>query len=102
MARDLSKMSREELESLKAEIEEALSSLDARRKAEARAAAEKVARDHGYSLDEILGQQKKSRKSSPKYRNPTDPRMTWTGRGRQPGWIKDALSEGRSLKEFAI
>ena len=102
MAIKLDKMSREELEALSADVSKALASLETRRKAEARAAAEKAARDHGFSLDDIVGTDKKSKKNPAKYRNTDDPRQTWTGRGRQPGWIKDALASGKSLDEFAI
>ncbi|SHJ24489.1 DNA-binding protein H-NS [Palleronia salina] len=102
MAIDLEKMSREELESLKKDIDKALASLETRRKAEARAAAEKAAREHGFSLDDIVKAEKKGSKSPPKYRNPEDPRATWTGRGRQPAWIKDALAQGKSLDDFLI
>jgi DNA-binding protein H-NS len=28
--------------------------------------------------------------------------MTWTGRGRQPDWIKSALENGQSKDEFLI
>ncbi|WOI56915.1 H-NS histone family protein [Palleronia sp. LCG004] len=100
---DLDNMSREELEQLKKETEKALNTIDDRRRAEARAAAEKAARDHGFSLDDVMAMQKKSAGKSPaKYRNPEDPRMTWTGRGRQPGWIKEALDQGKSLEDFKI
>ena len=102
MTRDLEKMSRKELEELRNQVDTALASLEARRKSEARAAAEQAAREHGFSLDEILGNQKKTKKSPAKYRNPADPRMTWTGRGRQPGWIKEALASGKPLSDFAV
>lgn len=103
MTRDIENMSRNELEQLRAEIEKAMASLDERRKAEARAAAENAAREYGFSLEDVLAaSQKRKTKSAPKYRNPHDPRKTWTGRGRQPAWIKEALAEGRSLEEMAI
>jgi DNA-binding protein H-NS len=38
----------------------------------------------------------------PRYRNPADSGQTWTGRGRQPRWIAEALASGRSLDEFKI
>lgn len=36
-----------------------------------------------------------------KYRDPVSGRE-WSGHGRQPGWIKDALAAGRELDDFAI
>ena len=102
MAMDLEKKSRQELETLRADVEKALTSVDTRRRAEARAAAEKAAREHGFSLDDVIGADKKKKSSPAKFRNIADPRMTWTGRGRQPKWIKEALEKGQSLDEFKI
>lgn len=31
----------------------------------------------------------------PKYRNPVDPSMTWTGRGKMPKWCVDLLEKGQ-------
>lgn len=38
----------------------------------------------------------------PKYRNPNEPSETWSGRGKQPRWLKAALQTGRSIEEFVI
>lgn len=103
---DLNSMSRDELQKLSKDVERALATVEERRRAEARSAAEKAAREHGFSLDDVLeGQKKKGgakTKNPPKYRNPENPTQTWSGRGRQPGWIKEALENGKSLDDFAI
>jgi DNA-binding protein H-NS len=36
----------------------------------------------------------------PKYRNPTPPFETWSGRGRQPRWIRAQLEVGKRLEDF--
>lgn len=102
MANDLETMDRKELEKLRSDVDKAINSLESRRKSEARKAAEDLAKSHGYSLDDLVTKEKGARKSAPKYRNPEDPRQTWTGRGRQPGWIKDAIASGRPMQDFAI
>ena len=33
-----------------------------------------------------------------KYRNPKDASQTWTGRGRKPNWLVEAVSQGAKLK----
>jgi DNA-binding protein H-NS len=38
----------------------------------------------------------------PKYRNPSAPTQTWSGRGKQPLWLVAALRSGRNLEEFEI
>jgi len=34
-----------------------------------------------------------------KYRNPADPTQQWSGRGRQPAWIKAWIASGKSMEE---
>ncbi|MDR1075101.1 MAG: H-NS histone family protein [Xanthomonadaceae bacterium] len=38
----------------------------------------------------------------PKYRNPADPKETWTGRGKQPRWMATLVAKGRKPEEFLI
>ncbi|WP_028312745.1 H-NS family nucleoid-associated regulatory protein [Derxia gummosa] len=35
-----------------------------------------------------------------KYKGPEG--QTWSGHGRKPNWLKDALAAGKSIEEFAI
>ena len=34
-----------------------------------------------------------------KYRNPDDPTQQWSGRGRQPAWVKALIASGKSLDD---
>ncbi len=66
-----------------------------------------IANGVGLTLDELLehGQKKKSkptRKVAPRYRNPQNPNQTWTGRGKKPHWVVNALANGLSLEDLAI
>jgi DNA-binding protein H-NS len=38
----------------------------------------------------------------PKYRNPDEPSETWSGRGKQPRWLIQALKTGHTIDEFVI
>ena len=38
---------------------------------------------------------------APKYRDPATG-QTWSGRGLQPRWLREALASGRPLSEFAL
>jgi DNA-binding protein H-NS len=40
-------------------------------------------------------------KSVTKYRNPDNPNETWTGRGKRPKWLNDALASGKSLDDLS-
>lgn len=105
MARiDLSKLDLDELKQLQQDVEKAIKNFEARRKQEALAAAEATAREMGFSLHELIGDAPKGKRvaNPPKYRHPENPEVTWTGRGRQPAWIKEALGAGKSLDDFLI
>ncbi|MBQ2260861.1 MAG: H-NS histone family protein [Loktanella sp.] len=110
MTKDLSAMTRAELEKLKLQVEKALVEVAEKDRKAALAAAEKAASDHGFSLAELTGAANTGRKgkSGPKsaapakYRNPADPAQTWTGKGRQPQWFKSALADGTSPEAMEI
>lgn len=105
MAVDVNKMSKEELKSLIKDAEKALKTLETRRLAEAKKAAETAAKEFGFSLDELVGAQgkaKKGTKNPPKYQNPANPEQSWTGKGRKPNWVNDALDSGKSLDDLKI
>ena len=38
----------------------------------------------------------------PKYFNPSEPKETWSGRGKRPRWLVAALQSGHTLEEFRI
>lgn len=102
---DLSDLNLEELKKLHKETAAAIQNYEARRRQDALAAAEAAAKSAGYSLKDLVGAPAgKSAKSinPPKYRNPDDETQTWSGRGRQPQWIKDALAANKSLDDFLI
>lgn len=39
---------------------------------------------------------------TPKYRSSIDPTLTWTGKGRKPGWIQTFLDNGGNVEEWLI
>jgi len=115
MTYDLKSMTRKELEKLKAGIEKALERVTKTEMKEARAAAEKAAKAHGFSLAELTNQSqapaaKQTRKNSKpaknpgaaKYANPDNATQTWTGKGRQPDWFKAAMLAGKEPEDLAI
>jgi DNA-binding protein H-NS len=101
MAINLEKLSLDDLKELKRDVELAIRGFEKRRKKEALVAAQKAAQELGFSLEEIMSE-KSGSKGLPKYANPANPDQTWTGRGRQPAWVKDALAKGKSLEDLAI
>ncbi|MEM6728250.1 MAG: H-NS histone family protein [Pseudomonadota bacterium] len=99
---DLSGMSKAELLKLQKDVAKAIENFDERARQEALAALDAKAKEMGYSLAELTGAKKARSVNPPKYRNPENPEQTWTGRGRQPQWIKDALKGGKELEALAL
>ena len=101
---DLSNMSLSELKKLQKNVTKAIDSYQDRQRKDALAAAEAAANKMGYTLADLTGLSHKKAKtvSAPMYRHPENSEMTWTGRGRQPDWIKSALENGQSKDEFLI
>ncbi|WP_417725818.1 H-NS family nucleoid-associated regulatory protein [Salipiger sp.] len=99
---ELTNLSREELIQLWKDVDEALSSFERRHKILALAAAEAKAKEMGYSLKELLNAKASRNISAPKYRHPEKASVTWTGRGRQPNWVKEHVASGRRLDDLLI
>ena len=104
MSIDLNALSGDELMALKKEADKALATLEARKKADAMKAAEEAAKEHGFTLKELLGGKSGGAKSvgAARYANPDDASQTWTGKGRQPAWFKAAMEAGRSREDLEI
>ena len=100
----------EELKDLRKTVERAIASYETRKRQEAISAVEQAAREHGFRLTDLLGNGKAGRgrksetgstESAAKYVNPDNPEQTWSGRGRRPQWINEALESGRTLEDLA-
>ncbi len=105
MAKALEKMSLSELEAHQKEVAATIKGYEKKRRSECLSELKAVAKKHGFSLDEFTGRKSKGGakpKGVAKYVNPADASQTWTGRGRQPNWVKDALAKGKSLDTMAI
>lgn len=101
---DLNEMSLEELRKLQKDVTKAIESFEERKRKAVLAEVDALARERGYKIEELFGQAAPgSRKPAiPKYANPADKSQTWTGRGRKPRWVIDALDSGKSLDDLAI
>ena len=105
MGINLSNMSAKELSKLEGDIEKELKSREKEKLDAARKAADAAAKKHGFSLNELVGSIKAKAKKQPspaKYKNPDDPNQTWSGRGRQPVWFKDAVAAGKDPKSLEV
>jgi DNA-binding protein H-NS len=114
---DYENMSRKELMQLRANIDKAIASVGDRERRNALRAAEEAAREHGFSLNDLMplmgstqgrgrgrrtGTASAGPANAPRYRNPENPEQTWSGRGRRPRWVHEAEAAGRSLADMEI
>lgn len=62
---------------------------------------QEIARSVGKSVDEIIGTGKFAVPAPVKYKHPDG--RTWSGRGRQPGWVSEWLGvDGHTLDQLAV
>ena len=105
MSIDLSKLSAKELEQLKSRLENESASRRNERRKEARNAVRKLAREYGFTIDELFGVssgRSSSRRKGKLYRHPEDANLTWSGFGRKPSWLNDLVAKGTSLESMRI
>ncbi len=117
---DLANLTIPELKRLQKRVDSEIKKRDESAKRDLLKKMQKLAAEHGLSIDDVVGQpaaapsprkprakaatKPKGKKSvvAPKYRNPDDASMTWTGRGRKPLWVQKCLDEGKSLESLLI
>ncbi len=125
MSDNYSSLSLDKLRKEKAKIEKAISLKEAKEKKEAMAKVVAIARDSGIDLADLVAGTKRSSKAAssgatapaarrkkkatakrgkvaPKYRNPADADQTWTGRGKQPVWVREHVENGGALEDITI
>ena len=102
---NLTNLNLSELKRLQSDVAKAIDSYEDRKKKEARSELEEKAREMGFSLAELLGdvaKYGKRRTIAAKYRHTENSSLTWTGRGRKPKWVTEALAAGKTLSDLAI
>ncbi len=101
---DLEKMSLEELKKLQKDVANEIKNFKDRDKKKKLAEVEAFARERGLNPADLseIARRRTRKPAKPKYANPNDPAQTWSGRGRRPRWLDEALSKGNTLDEMAI
>ena len=118
MAVNYSTWSVTKLKNEKKKIDKAIASKGTKERSKALAEMRAAARRAGFEMRDLLpelgaggaptrGRKKTAAKRAPakvapKYRNPDDPKVTWSGRGRKPKWIEAHLAEHGTLDAVAI
>ncbi len=100
----LEKMNLADLKDLKVRVEQALVEREKSERIQVRQKIEAMAAQAGFSIDEVIGKSSGSKgsKVAIKYRNPKDSSQTWTGRGRMPIWLAEAIKKGAKRDSFLV
>ncbi|WP_363799810.1 H-NS histone family protein [Lysobacter firmicutimachus] len=116
MTFDIDKLNLRELTSLLSAAEKRKQFLSKRRPAASvRKQAVALAAHHGYTIEELFGDQpaaqptrrkrgarRKATKVAPKYRDPDNELNTWSGRGSLPRWLAKKIRFGHHATDFLI
>jgi DNA-binding protein H-NS len=99
--RALENMSFAELTKLRTRVDRLMVSRKNEARTELREKMASLAKAEGMSLEEVLRGKGRRGKGSVaiKYRDPSNPANTWTGRGRMPRWMAAATKRGKAKKE---
>lgn len=103
---DLSKYSIPQLQALESLVMEELKTRHFFSVSQAREQILHIARNAGITVAQLAAiKSPKSLKAIPipmKYRNPNNATQQWSGRGRQPAWVKEWIKAGKSIEEARI
>lgn len=108
---DISKLSIKELQELQAIIPDEIKSRMAQEKKSVLKEIAELAAKRGYKLEELIGQAQGSGSAAKtstrkpakiKYRSPSEPGLSWTGRGKKPAWVAAWLNQGKSLEDLKV
>lgn len=106
---NLSSYSIEELRELVEKAKKEVAYKEENRVQEVRNQIEQLAKELDMSVDEVMRYDARRKLKASvkttgriKFQNPSDPRQTWTGRGKRPRWLQEALDQGANLEDFAI
>lgn len=103
---DLSNLSLQELRALQENIKHELKKREQQEINEAREKILAIAQSVGVSVKDLVGGGIKAKTGTVtvavKFRHPSDASLRWTGRGRQPKWVKEWVESGKSLDEVRV
>ncbi|PYQ61409.1 MAG: hypothetical protein DMF53_15140 [Acidobacteria bacterium] len=99
---DLSKLSLDELQALARDIETEIVTRRAAEKERVLNQMRELAASIGMTPEELLrGGRGAVAAVAVKYRHPDNPGLTWSGRGKRPTWVSEALASGKTLDDLA-
>ncbi|HEX7112315.1 MAG TPA: H-NS histone family protein [Mizugakiibacter sp.] len=106
MAIDLKNLNHNQLKELINKAQQRQDDLRKDKAAKLRDKVEAMIKAEGFTLEDVyprLGRRtRRTGTVKPKYRNPENPAMTWSGRGKRPRWFSAALAAGKKERDLLI
>jgi DNA-binding protein H-NS len=101
---DLSNMSVGELRTLQDHIKQEMKKRERQEVDRAREQIHAIAQSVGVPLKELIGSgiRAKTGTVAVRYRHPDNAAQQWTGRGRQPKWVKEWVEGGKSIDKLRV
>src|ERR1700752_4159540 len=101
---DLSNMSVGDLRNLQEQIKQEMKKREHQEVARAREEIMAIAQKVGVPLKDLIGNgiRAKGATVAVRYRNPSNAGQQWTGRGRQPKWVKEWVDGGKSIDALRV
>jgi DNA-binding protein H-NS len=102
---DLSNMSLGDLRNLQDQIKQEMKKREQSDMAKAREQILAIAQSVGVPLKDLLatgGRGGKTGSVAVRFRNPDNASQQWTGRGRQPKWVKEWVEGGKSIDKLRV
>jgi len=104
---DLSNMSVGDLRNLQEQIKQEMKKREVQEVQKAREQILAIAQSVGVPLKDLLatggrGSSTKGAQVAVRYRHPDNASQQWTGRGRQPKWVKEWVEGGKSLDKLRV
>jgi DNA-binding protein H-NS len=109
---DLSNMSLGDLRNLQEQLKQETKKREQQELQKAREQIIAIAQSVGVPLEDLISSAARGSKSkntgagtgtvAVRYRHPDDASQQWTGRGRQPKWVKEWVEGGQSLDQLRV
>jgi DNA-binding protein H-NS len=102
---DLSNMSLGDLRNLQDQIKQEMKKREQSDMAKAREQILAIAQSVGMPLKDLIatgGRGGKTGTVAVRFRNPDNASQQWTGRGRQPKWVKEWVEGGKSIDKLRV
>jgi DNA-binding protein H-NS len=102
---DLSGLSVKDLRALQEQVKQEIKKREHEDVAKAREQILAIAHSVGIPLKDLIGSNVRTKPVATvavRYRHPSDASLQWTGRGRQPKWVKDWVESGQALAALRV